>query len=39
MLPNNSNGRCSGKSTRLNRVWSGNANSNGSCTVGDNVSS
>lgn len=38
-LPSNSNGRCNGKSTRLNLVWSGNAKSNGSCTVGDNVSS
>lgn len=37
-LPNSSNGKCNGKSTNENRVWSGRANNNGSCTVGDSTS-
>lgn len=37
-IPNNSSGKCNGKSTNENLVWSGNANSRGSCTVGERTS-
>lgn len=37
-IPNNSNGKCNGKSTNENLVWSGNANSRGSWTVGERTS-
>lgn len=37
-IPNNSNGKCNGKSTNENLVWSGNANSKGSWTVGERTS-
>lgn len=30
--PSSSRGKCSGKSIKENRVWSGNANNNGGCT-------
>lgn len=38
LLPRSSSGKCNGKSTKENLVWSGNANNSGSWTVGDKTS-